>query len=82
MTVPASIGDNRFYLEVSRGEIAITAPDTSYCVVYHRVSREGGLIIKSSSGMTNEEAPMTHAEFLARAWNLANDTARGLGWIV
>jgi hypothetical protein len=26
MTVPASIGDYRFYVEVSHGEIAITAP--------------------------------------------------------
>ena len=24
---------------------------------------------------------MTHAEFLARAWKLANDKARELGWI-
>jgi hypothetical protein len=24
---------------------------------------------------------MTHADFLARAWKLANDKARELGWI-
>ena len=26
-------------------------------------------------------APMTQAEFLARAWRVANDKARELGWI-
>jgi hypothetical protein len=25
---------------------------------------------------------VSQAEFLARAWKLANDKARGLGWIV
>jgi len=30
----------------------------------------------------DQKGPITQAEFLARAWKLANDKARELGWIV
>jgi hypothetical protein len=32
--------------------------------------------------MDNEDAPMTPFEFLERAWIIARDKARELGWIV
>ncbi len=77
------MADNRaLHVEVDGGEIIITAPGTNYLVIYHRVPGEPGLIVKSSSGVTNKDVPMTHAEFLTRAWKLANDKARELGWIV
>jgi hypothetical protein len=41
-----------------------------------------GLIAKSRSGRWQQGTPMTQAEFHARAWKLANDKARELGWIV
>lgn len=36
----------------------------------------------SRSGRWQQGTPMTQAEFHARAWKLANDKARELGWIV
>jgi hypothetical protein len=33
-------------------------------------------------GRDDPRAHLTHAEFLSRAWKLANDKARELGWIV
>jgi hypothetical protein len=30
----------------------------------------------------DQKGPITRAQFLARAWKLANDKARELGWIV
>jgi hypothetical protein len=40
------------------------------------------LLTKSHSGREDQDAPMTQAEFHARAWKAANDKARELGWIV
>ena len=37
---------------------------------------------RSHSGGEDHDAPMTQAEFHGRAWRLANDKARELGWIV
>jgi hypothetical protein len=80
------MADERFHLEVNPGEITVTAPGTSHCVVYERVGGTG-LMAKSSSGKANEagpadDAPMTHTQFRAGAWRLAHDKARELGWIV
>ena len=40
------------------------------------------LLTKSHSGREDEGAPMTQAEFHARAWKAASHKARALGWIV
>ena len=40
------------------------------------------LLTKSHSGRENEGAPITQAEFHARAWKAAGHKARALGWIV
>jgi len=37
---------------------------------------------KAFPGKDDPHARLTHAEFLARAWKLANDKARELGWIL
>ena len=37
---------------------------------------------QSHSGREDEGAPMTQAEFHARAWKAASHKARALGWIV
>ena len=46
----------------------VTLPGTSYVVTY--------------SGRKDEGAPMTHAEFHARAWKAERHKARALGLIV
>ena len=70
-------------VEVQGDEIVVTLPGTSYVVTYYRAAAfPQQLLTKSHSGREDEDAPMTQAEFHARAWKAANDKARELGWIV
>ena len=38
--------------------------------------------MKRASGYLEQKGPITRAEFLARAWKLANDKVSEVGWIV
>jgi hypothetical protein len=79
MTSPESA----LHVEVLDDEIVITLPGTSYAVTYYRAAAfPQRLLTKSHSGGKDHDAPMTQAEFHGRAWRLANDKARELGWIV
>ena len=79
MTSPESA----LHAEVLDDEIVITLPGTSYAVTYHRATAfPQQLLTKSHSGGEDRDPPMTQAEFHGRAWTLANDRARELGWIV
>jgi len=52
-------------------------------VTYYRAAAfPQQLLTKSHSGREDEGAPMTRAEFHARAWKAASRKARTLGWIV
>jgi hypothetical protein len=71
------------HIKVLDDEILITLPGTSYAVTYYRATAfPQQLLTKSHSGVDDNDAPMTQAEFHGRAWKLANDKARELGWIV
>jgi hypothetical protein len=64
-------------------EIVITLPGTNYAVTYYRATAfPQWLLTKSHSGGEDHDAPMTQTEFHGRAWRLANDKARELGWIL
>jgi len=79
MTSPESA----LHVEVLDDEIVITLPGTSYAATYYRATAfPQQLLTKSHSGGEDHDAPMTQAEFHGRAWRLANDKARELGWIV
>jgi len=79
MTSPESA----LHVEVLDDELVITLPGTSYAVTYYRATAfPQRLLTKSHSGGEDHDAPMTQAEFHGRAWRLANDKARELGWIV
>jgi hypothetical protein len=65
-----------------QSEIVVTLPGTSYRVVYHKPADKPWLVATSRSGRWEKGTPMTQSEFHARAWKLANDKARELGWIV
>ena len=68
---------------VQGDDIVVSLHDTSYVVTYYRAAAfPQQLLTKSHSGREDHGAPMTQAEFHARAWKLANDKARELGWIV
>ena len=69
-------------IEVRDDEIVVTLPGTSYRAVYHKPADKPGLIATFRSGRWEQGTSMTRAEFHARAWKLANDKARELGWIV
>ena len=70
-------------VEVQGDDIIVTLPGTSYVVTYYRAAAFlQQLLTKSHSGREDQDAPMTQAEFHARAWKLANDKAHELGWIM
>jgi hypothetical protein len=68
------------HVEVQGDEIIVTLPGTHRVTYYRATPHE--LLAKSYSGQEADGGSMTKAEFLARAWKLANDKARELGWIV
>jgi hypothetical protein len=69
-------------IEVRHDEIIVTLPFTHYTVTYYRQPNSPGLLAKNFPTKDDSRVPLTQAEFLARAWKLANDKARELGWIV
>jgi len=70
------------HVEVGGGDIVVTLPGTDYSVTYFKLERAPQLLAKDISDRDDPRLPMTGAEFLAKAWKLANDKARELGWIV
>ena len=70
-------------LQVQGDEIVVSLPGTNYVVTYYRAAAfPQELLTKSHSGREVENAPMTQAEFHARAWKAARRNARALWWIV
>jgi hypothetical protein len=72
---------HQLLIEVMNDEIVVILPATSYGVTYHKPASSPGLIAKTLVSKIDSRAPMTHTEFLARAWQAANAKARELGWI-
>ncbi len=69
-------------LEMRDTEFVITMPGTSYQVTFRQLADGPGLSASHNISRDDGDAPITRAEFLARAWRIANDKARELGWIV
>jgi hypothetical protein len=63
-------------------EIMVILPATSYGVTDYKPAKSPQLLAKDSPSKNDSRAPITCAEFLARAWQAANEKARELGWIV
>ena len=57
------------------GEIIIYSPEAGFCAVYTKLADQRQLILRRRTQTDDYE-------LLARAWKLANDKARELGWIV
>jgi hypothetical protein len=70
----------RLRLETAGDNIVITLPGTSCSVTYRKPVHSPGLVAANVRG--DRDAPISQADFLARAWRIANDKARELGWIV
>jgi hypothetical protein len=69
-------------LEVRGNDITISLPGTRYAVTYYKPVDSPQLLAKRLAGDDDPRVAMSHAEFLAAAWRLANNKARELGWIV
>jgi hypothetical protein len=74
--------DHDLHVEVQGEDIVVTMEDTGFRVVYRKPHREPMLVAKLNYFPDEQQGPITRAEFLARAWQLANEKARELGWIV
>ena len=70
------------HLDVSGGDIIVDLPGTRYTVTYHRPVVSPQLLAAYLPGEDDPRTKLTQAEFLARAWRLANEKARELDWIV
>jgi hypothetical protein len=69
-------------VEVVDDEIIVSLPTSYYSVTYYKPKNSPQLLAKRISDKDDPRLPMTGAEFLVKAWRLANDKARELGWIV
>jgi len=77
MTSPESA----FHVEVAEDEIVVSLPESQYSVTYYKPETRPQLLAKHITEKYDPHVPMTVSEFLAKAWKLANDKARELGWI-
>lgn len=69
----------RLHVEVEDDSIMVTLPGTSFRVIYRKPSQYRGLVTFDFRG--DKSTGITLADFLARAWPVANHKARELGWI-
>jgi hypothetical protein len=76
MSIPSELR-----VEVLGDEIIVILPATSYGVTYSKPGNSPNLVAKNCVPKVDSGAPMTHVEFLAKAWLAANVKARELGWI-
>jgi len=72
----------QLHVDVQGGEIIVTLPYSKYGVTYYKPANSPQLLARRMTPKDDPRASMTQSEFLARAWKLANDKARELGWIV
>jgi hypothetical protein len=70
----------RLRVEVEDDAIIITLPGTTFRVIYSKPKKSPGLVAFGVRG--DKDAGLSQADFLSRAWRVANDKARELGWIV
>jgi len=74
--------DPELSIKVKGKELIVTLPATSYAVTYFKRDGSFGLLAKDMVNEDDPRLPLTAAQFLAKAWKIANESARELGWIV
>jgi hypothetical protein len=72
----------RLRVDVVDDEIIVSLPGTSYSVTYFKRARSPQLLARNISHTDDRRTPVKLSDFLARAWQAANEKARELGWIV
>ena len=68
-------------IEVVDDEIVVSLPQVAIFMTYYKPDKSPQLLAKRITEKYDPRTPMTVSEFLAKAWKLANDKARELGWI-
>ena len=69
-------------VEVEGSEVMVTLPGTRYAVTYYKAANFPQLHCKNFPGEVDRRSPISQAAFVGKAWKLANDKAKELGWIV
>jgi hypothetical protein len=72
----------RLRIDVVDDEIIVSLPGTSYSVTYFKRANSPQLLARNISHSDDLRTPVKLSDFLSRAWRVANDKARELGWIV
>ena len=72
----------RLRIDVVDDEITVSLPGTSYSVTYFKRANARQLLAKNISNTDDFRTPLKLSDFLSHAWQVANDKARELGWIV
>jgi hypothetical protein len=67
---------------VEGGDIMVTLPGTRYAVTYCKPTNSRQLQGKHFPEHVDQRSPISQAAFVGKAWKLATDKARELGWIV
>jgi hypothetical protein len=70
------------HVEVEGGEVMVTLPGTTYAVTYYKPANSTQLQGKHFPEEVDRRSPISHAAFIGKAWKVANEKARELGWIV
>jgi hypothetical protein len=73
--------EQKIRVRVVDDELIVTLPGSIYSVTYYKPERSPQLLAKRIPDKDDLRIAMTLSEFLAKAWRLANDKARELGWI-
>jgi hypothetical protein len=76
-----TMAEAKLRIQVVGNDIVVSLPGYSYSVAYYKPEGSTGLLMKYSVGKDDHRIRMTAAEFKAKAWKLANQKARELGWI-
>ena len=71
--------DDRLRIEVERDDLLVTLPGTSYAVKWCKLANQ--LYCKEFPMEVDRRSPISQAEFIGKAWRIANEKARDLGWI-
>ena len=66
-------------IEVEGEELVVTLPGTSYAVRFCKLANQ--LHSKEYPMEVDRRSPLSQAEFIGKAWTMANEKARDLGWI-
>jgi hypothetical protein len=69
------------YVKVDGAEVTVNLPGTKYAATYCKEPNSRQLHGKNFPEEVDRRSPISQAAFVGKAWKVANDKARELGWI-